>query len=115
MEMIILLTIKTIIRRILWKCSIHPIQLNDILPELGLSVTEAEKQLGVSRVTLSLLLNGKSAMSPEMATRIHQWLGKGPTPDVWLAMQAKYDLWQFQQKKKVLHVTPISHQYREVA
>ncbi len=70
----------------------------DILPELGLSVTEAAKQLGVNRVTLSKLLNGKSAISAEMALRLHAWLGKdSPSPESWLHQQADYDLWKASQ------------------
>lgn len=48
---------------------------DDVLPELGLSVTEAAKQLGVSRAALSRVLNGRAAVSPEMALRIKAWLG----------------------------------------
>ena len=55
----------------------HPAEVirEDILPELGLSVTEAAKQLGISRVTLSRLLNGKSGISADMALRLNAWLG----------------------------------------
>ena len=45
----------------------------DILPALGLSVTEAAKQLGINRVTLSRILNGKSAISAEMAIHLYAW------------------------------------------
>ena len=47
---------------------------DDILPALGLSITEAAKQLGVNRVTLSNLVNGNAAISAEMALRLHAWL-----------------------------------------
>ena len=50
---------------------------DDVLPALGLSVTEAAQQLDVSRVTLSRVLNGRAAISPEMALRIEAWLGVG--------------------------------------
>ena len=78
----------------------------DVLPALGLSVTEAARQLGVSRVTLSRLLNGKAAVTPEMALRIDAWLGKerGGDAALWLRMQADYDLWQAQQR---VAVTPL--------
>ncbi len=68
----------------------------DIIKPLGLSVTEAAKRLGVTRKTLSALLNCKSSLSPEMAVRI----GKATrtTPESWLYMQAKLDLWIAQQK-----------------
>ena len=68
----------------------------DILPALGLSVTDAANQLGVARPSLSKVLNGHVAISPEMALRIEKWLGveNGGSADVWLAEQTAYDLWQ---------------------
>ncbi|EGY34432.1 HigA family addiction module antitoxin [Aggregatibacter actinomycetemcomitans] len=88
----------------------HPAEVirEDILPELGLTVTEAAKQLGVNRVTLSRLLNGKSAISAEMALRLHLWLGKNsPSPESWLHQQANYDLWLANQKAD-FHITPVT-------
>ena len=73
----------------------HPAEIirEDILPELGLSVTEAARQLGVSRVALSRVLNGKAAISAEMALRLHLWLGdNSPSAESWLHQQADYDL-----------------------
>jgi addiction module HigA family antidote len=72
----------------------------DILPALGLSVTEAAEQLGVARPSLSRVLNGRAAISPEMALRIEKWLGveNGGSADLWLAEQASYDLWQARSK-----------------
>lgn len=69
---------------------------DDILPALGLSVTAAAAQLGVTRVALSRVLNGKAAISPEMALRLEGWLGveNGGRADVWLAQQTAYDLWK---------------------
>lgn len=71
----------------------------DVLPALGLTVTEAARQLGVSRVTLSRVLNGAAGISPEMALRIEAWLGKenGGDAEHWLRMQSSYDLWQARQ------------------
>jgi addiction module HigA family antidote len=68
----------------------------DILPALGITVTEAADQLGVTRVALSRVINGKAAISPDMALRIEKWLGvrNGGNADVWLSQQATYDLWQ---------------------
>ena len=62
---------------------------NDVLPALGLSVTQAAAQLDVSRVTLSRVLNGRAAVSPDMALRIEAWLGneRGGDARVWLARQ----------------------------
>jgi len=67
----------------------------DILPALGLTVTEAAAQLGVTRTALSRVLNGHAAISPEMARRIEAWLGqdRGGRAELWLAMQMDYDLW----------------------
>lgn len=83
---------------------------DDVLPALGLSVTDAAKQLGVARVTLSRVLNGHAAVSPEMALRIQAWLGveRGGEARLWLAEQTAYDMWQAEQRIKVtpLHVQP---------
>lgn len=74
----------------------------DILPALGLSVTEAAAQLGVARPSLSRVLNGRAAISPEMALRLEKWLGieNGGRADLWMAEQAAYDLWQVRIKFK---------------
>ena len=68
----------------------------DVLPALGLTVTDAAAQLGVTRVALSRILNGRAAISPEMALRLEGWLGvnNGGRADLWIAQQASYDLWQ---------------------
>lgn len=83
---------------------------DDVLPELGLTVTEAAEQLGVSRVTLSRVLNGHAAISPEMALRLEAWLGKerGGDARLWLGQQAAHDLWQAGKrlKKARFRVTP---------
>ena len=69
---------------------------DDVLPALGLTVTEAAAQLGVTRAALSRVLNGRAAISPEMALRLEGWLGveHGGRADLWIALQAAYDLWQ---------------------
>ena len=68
----------------------------DVLPELGLSVTAAAAQLGVTRAALSRVLNGRAALSPEMALRLEGWLGveNGGRADTWVAQQAAFDLWK---------------------
>lgn len=73
---------------------------DDVLPALGLSVTEAATQLDVNRVTLSRVLNGRAAISPEMALRIEAWLGidRGGEARLWLAEQSAYDVWQAEQR-----------------
>lgn len=83
---------------------------DDVLPALGVSVTEAAQQLDVNRVTLSRVLNGHAAISPEMALRIEAWLGKerGGEARLWLAEQNAYDIWQAQQRFAIapMQVTP---------
>lgn len=68
----------------------------DVLPALGLSVTEAAAQLNVTRAALSRVINGRAAISPEMALRLEGWLGieNGGRADLWVAQQAAYDLWK---------------------
>lgn len=85
---------------------------DDILPALGLTVTEAAEQLGVTRSTLSRVLNGRAAISPEMALRLEGWLGleHGGRADVWIAQQAVYDLWQARQAgAPQVRRAPINH------
>jgi len=88
----------------------HPGEIlkEDVLPDLGITVTEAAKQLGVTRVTLSRIVNAKSGISPGMALRLAQWLGT--TPDSWLNMQVAYDLWQAeQQPRPTIHSARPAH------
>jgi addiction module HigA family antidote len=63
---------------------------HDCVEPLGLSITEAAKALGVTRQALNNLVNGRSGISPEMAIRLDKAFGGGA--DVWLKMQATYDL-----------------------
>lgn len=68
----------------------------DVLPALGLTITDAAGQLRVTRAALSRVLNGRAAISPEMALRIEGWLGveNGGSADAWISQQAAYDLWK---------------------
>ncbi|MDD5390553.1 MAG: HigA family addiction module antitoxin [Gallionellaceae bacterium] len=65
----------------------------DILPALGLSVTEAARQIGITRTALSRILNGHAGISLEMARRIEAWLGseRGGRAELWLGLQMDYD------------------------
>lgn len=80
----------------------HPASIlrEDVLPELGFTVTEAASQLGISRVQLSRVLNEKAGISVDLARRIEAWLGpdRGGRAESWLQMQIDYDLWQARQK-----------------
>ena len=72
----------------------HPglsIRINCLEP-LGLSVNEGAKALGVSRTTLSRLINGHAGISPEMAIRLSKAFGS--TPGAWIRLQAAYDIAQ---------------------
>lgn len=74
----------------------HPGELvREFLPE-GLTIGDVAKRLGVSRVQLSRLLNGRCAMSADMAIRVG--LLTNTMPESWLAGQTKWDLWQASQK-----------------
>jgi addiction module HigA family antidote len=72
----------------------------DVLPALSLTVTDAARQLGITRTALSRILNGHAGISPDMARRIEAWLGpeRGGRAEVWLGMQMDYDLWMAEQK-----------------
>ena len=69
---------------------------DDVLPALGLNVTDAAAQLGITRVALSRVLNGRAAISPAMALRLEAWLGvkNGGSADAWIAQQSAHDLWK---------------------
>lgn len=72
----------------------------------GLSVTEFARRLGVSRVTLSRVVNGRAAVSAELAIRLAAALGG--SPESWLSMQNAYDLAQVQHRRRprILPVEP---------
>jgi len=67
------------------------------LEPLGLSVTEAADALGVSRKTLSAILNGRAGVSPEMAIRLS--IAFDTTPESWLRQQMQYDLFKAEQHR----------------
>ncbi len=75
------------------------------LEPLGMSVTEAAEHLGVSRKTLSSVLNGRSGVSPEMAIRLS--IAFDTTPESWLSMQMECDLWKSEKKRAELKVKKI--------
>jgi len=86
---------------------VHPGNLfkEEVLIPLGLTVTQAAADLGVSRKALSEFLNGHSSLSPEMAIRI----GKATktSPESWLNMQTKLDLWKVDKKNPEVIAFPI--------
>jgi addiction module HigA family antidote len=82
----------------------HPGEIirEDCLKELGLTVTEAAQGLGVTRKTLSAILNGHAGISPDMALRLSQAFGS--TPEHWLQMQLAYDLAEAKRRAGTVHV-----------
>ena len=71
----------------------HPgeVFLKDVLEPLNVTITDAAKMLGVTRKALSEFVNGKSALSPEMAIRIAK--ATNTTPESWMMMQMKLTMW----------------------
>jgi antitoxin HigA-1 len=76
------------------------------LEPMGLSVTEAAEGLGVSRKTLSAILNGRSGISPEMAVRLS--IAFGTSAESWLNQQLQFDLWHAEQRRKTLKVVRLA-------
>ncbi|MCW9717327.1 HigA family addiction module antitoxin [Avibacterium sp. 21-599] len=76
----------------------HPGEvLRDIISEF--KINEVADKLGVTRVTLSRILNAKTSVTPEMAMRLSKLL-PNTSPNLWLNMQAQYDLWHLEQDKQ---------------
>jgi antitoxin HigA-1 len=72
------------------------------LEPLGLTVTRAAEALGVSRKTLSAILNGRAGISPEMAIRLS--MAFDTSAESWLNQQTQYDLWLARQNQQVIKV-----------
>lgn len=70
--------------------------LEDVLPELGISIAEFARRLGFARETLSRILHGHAPISPDLAVRLE--LAGISTARLWLAVQADYDIWQAQHR-----------------
>lgn len=80
-----------------------------MIDSLELTITDVAKHLGVSRKTLSKVLNTRGCVTPEMAVRLELVFGK-PSADHWLRLQNAYDLWQTRQEQGSLHVLPYDFQ-----
>jgi len=78
-----------------------------VFTDTGITVTEFAKRIGVTRVALSRVLNGKAGISADMAVRITAALGG--SAESWLHMQANYDLWQAEKslKRAVAKIEPL--------
>lgn len=85
----------------------NPVHPGELIRELcieplDITVTDAAKALGVSRKTLSELLNGHSRITPEMAVRLS--IAFRTSAESWINQQAKYDLWLVEQKRAQFRV-----------
>jgi addiction module HigA family antidote len=85
----------------------HPGQIiKDALPEIPMTVTQFAKHIGVSRVTLSRVINERAGITPDMSIKLSEAFGQ-KSPDLWFRMQNKYDFWQAAHAKKRKKVKPI--------
>jgi len=96
------------VKRPLKRPPVHPGEIirEDVLPSLGISVSEAARQIGVSRQQLHRILACTHPISTEMALRIGRFVGNGP--GIWLRMQQVYDLWhtERQMESELLAIRP---------
>ena len=78
----------------------HPGEIlkEDYLEPLSISITQLAKALGVSRKTLSKIVNEKASITPEMALKLSRVFDT--TPELWLNLQNNYDLWYIAKKSK---------------
>jgi addiction module HigA family antidote len=86
---------------------LHPGEIiRDLCVEpLNLTITEAAEALGVTRKTLSTLLNGRAGISPEMALRLSKVFGR--SPEGWLRLQVQFDLWKAKQSLDISNLKRI--------
>ncbi len=75
------------------------------LDPMDISITDAAEAMGVSRKTLSKIINSKGRITPEMAIRLSVTLGG--SPESWLGHQATYDLWHLGQQSNHIHAVPL--------
>ncbi len=85
----------------------HPGEIlrEDVLPALRMTQTEFAQRLDVSRLTVSEILHGKRAITPDMAIRIGRLLSNGP--GLWLRMQQTLDVWELEQRGDYKHIKPL--------
>jgi antitoxin HigA-1 len=74
--------------------------LKDALSSIPMSVTEFADHIGVSRVTLSRILNERAGITPEMSIKISQAFGQGEPGDIWYKVQTTHDFWQASRAKR---------------
>ena len=79
--------------------------INDSLGELGVSISEAARVLGITRQQLHNVIAGRSAITPEMAVRLEKALGS--TADAWLRMQMNYELARIRRRASSIRIKRI--------
>jgi addiction module HigA family antidote len=87
-------------RRIRKRLPTHPgaILKYDYLEPLGISVTKVAENLGVSRITVSKIVNERASVTPEIALRLSRVFNT--TPGLWVGLQKEYDLWHAEHDSK---------------
>jgi len=75
------------------------------LDPMGITIKDAAEALGISRKTLSKIVNGGGSVTPEMAMRLSVFLGT--SAEVWMGHQVAYDLWQLEKVRDQLDVRPL--------
>ncbi len=76
-----------------------------LIDSTGLTISDAAHHLGVTRTTLSRLLNQHSGISPEMALRLSKLLNT--SIDIWVNLQTQYDIWNVKQQAANLNIVPL--------
>ncbi len=98
------------VKRPIKRSPTHPgeILCKDVIPKLGISVSEAARRLGISRQQLHRILSCTQPITTEMALRIGRFTGNGP--GLWLRMQQAYDLWyaEEQMKDELSRIEPVT-------
>ena len=86
---------------------LHPgVILKDVLIDsTDVTISEAAERLGVTRTTLSRLLNEHAGISPEMALRLSKLLNT--SIELWVNLQSQYDIWNIKQHAKNMNITPL--------
>lgn len=85
---------------------LHPGEIvkDALIDSTGMSVTEAAQRLGISRTSLSRLLNCHAGISPEMALRLSKFLNT--SIEMWINLQAQYDTWLIMKKASKIKIRP---------
>ena len=85
----------------------HPgeMLLEEVLPNLNMTIKDFAEHLGFARETLSRILHGKAPVSPTLAWRLEK--AGISTARLWLALQSDYDLWQIENKPKQKEITQL--------